>query len=192
MYNPAFDLAVLSAMLDDYEEFIKSDVVLWQLSESGGLLSRFPKLTVGGLLLVRQRISGLQASFSTQARQDAASLFDELDGKLDSWRANLERKALAELNLRFNSWAWYLDDCDDSPANCDRNYAGEVYARTYLKFLLDLLAERPEAEPGRSRLQALDIRLRKNFAPGGFVWDESLRVAFPQSEFWFLHGFPAY
>jgi len=117
-------------------------------------------------------------------------LLAELDSKIDSWRANLERKGLAELNARINSWAWFLEECDENPVTCKQNYAGDVYARTYLKLLFDLLADRSEIESGQRRTNALDARLRQHFAVGDFVWDESVRKAFPADEFWFLHGLP--
>ena len=162
----------------------------WQLTDPGQFRECFPKLTVGGLLLKRQRVSQLQDSFPPQDQSLAGQLLAELDSKIDSWRANLERKGLAELNARINSWAWFLEKCDENPVTCKQNYAGDVYARTYLKLLFDLLADRSEIESGQRRTNALDARLRQHFAVGDFVWDESVRKAFPADEFWFLHGLP--
>lgn len=190
MYNLKFDLAVLSAMLEDFEAFVKSDVVFWQLTNPGQILERFPKFTVGGLLFTRRRVLQLQDSFPAHDQSLAGQLLAELESKIDSWRANLERKGLAEINARINSWAWFLEECDENPVTCKQNYAGDAYARTYLKLLFDLLADKSEIESVQRRTSALDARLRQHFSVGEFVWDESVRKAFPADEFWFLHGFP--
>jgi len=191
MYDPAYDIDVLAAMLDEFEDFVRSDVVFWPLAGSTRLIAPFPKLTVGGLLFYHFRLAALQEGLAVEAVQTALPLLATADAALRNWRANLERKALAEIGARLNSWAWFLDDCDDRPASCDRNYPGEAQARVYAQLLLDLLTENAQAAPSQTRLRSLDSRLRGRFVPGKFIWEDDLRLAFPKDKFWFLYGRPA-
>lgn len=191
MYNPSRDLAVLTAMADDFEPFIQSDVVYWQLSDAGPFLARNPKLTVGGLLLHRHRLAALHISLTPDEESAYTRLDADLDIILGSWKANLERKALREIKARLGSWAWYLDECADSPSACSSSYQTDVYARTYLQLLFEVVPESSSnVVSARANLAQLDSQLRIIFIPDGFMWDHNLAPAFPKTEFWFLYGSP--
>ena len=191
MYSPSSDLDILTAMVDDLEAFMKSDVVYWQLSDAGPFIARNPKLTVGGLLLHRHRLAALYMSLTPEEQITYARLAAHLERQIVVWQANVERKALREIHARLRPWAWYLDDCSYRPHACASSYHTDVYSRTYLQLLFKVQSDGSNTVSVRAQLDQLDSQLRSMFISGEFAWDAALEPAFPATEFWFLHGQPS-
>lgn len=180
------DLAALRAMLSEFEPFVMSDEVFWELSDRGPALNRYPKLTLGGLLLLVQRLQ------HPAAPPTAAPVLAEQAALFDRWRSNIQRKAQRELANRLNAWQWFLTDCADQPRPCHDYYPTEVYARTYITFLLNLLTplDTPEITRLREQVALADGQLRRYFRAGPFIWEPPLAPAFDSQTFWYLYGRP--
>ena len=191
MYSPSRDLDILTAMVEDLEAFIRSDVIYWQLSDAGPFIARNPKLTVGGLMLYRHRLAALYMSLTPEDQITYTQLSAHLERQIVVWQANLERKALREIHARLGPWAWYLDDCSYRPHDCASSYPDDVYGRTYLQLLFKVQSEDSNAVLVRAQMDQLDSQLRSMFTSGDFAWDVALEPAFPATEFWFLHGQPS-
>jgi len=184
------DLATLHVMAADFNDFVHSDTVFWQLSDAGPFRKRFPKLTVGGLLFCQHKLALLQDTLPPENQIELHRLQAQLDQSLSGWRSNMEQKALREIGGRLHSWKWYLSDCREDPSDCTAEYATEVYARVYIHLLLQLLSKLPAAKHARAQTSAADADLRAVFSPGTFVLESELSAAFPSEEYWFLYGRP--
>ncbi|MDP6792997.1 MAG: hypothetical protein QF660_02970 [Anaerolineales bacterium] len=185
------DLATLRAMAADFNDFVHSDTVFWQLSDAGPFRKRFPKLTVGGLLFCQHKLVLLQDTLPPENQIKLHQLQAQLEQYLSGWRSNVEQKALREIGGRLHSWKWYLSDCREDPSDCTAEYATEVYARVYIHLLLQLLSKLPAAKHARDQTSAADADLRGVFSHGAFVWESKLSAAFPSEEYWFLYGHPS-
>ncbi|MDP7260285.1 MAG: hypothetical protein QF376_05340, partial [Anaerolineales bacterium] len=178
------------AMATDFNDFVRSDTVFWQLTDSGPFLKRYPKFTLAGLLLCQHKLAVFRGTLSAEKQAELQQVQAEIDQWLSSWRSNVERKALREIGGRLHSWEWYLSDCRVDPGDCAAHYATEVYARVYIHFLVRLLSELPEVDGARAQVGAADAELRTVFRPGAFVWEANLGAAFSSEEYWFLYGRP--
>jgi hypothetical protein len=150
--------------------------------------SKFPKLSLGALLLTRARLEAARPSGSTAELAELDRASGEIDAIFAGWPVAGERKAAQELRSRINLWISFLADCAEDPRACD-NYHHDVTQRVVIALLLrqfPRLTDSPEA----GRLAAPDAQLRARLKPGPFVWADDLQAAFPAAEFWFLYGHP--
>lgn len=147
--------------------------------------SPYPQLTLGTLLLAKERA---QANAQTNSqRADSDRLVDGLEAIRSKWRSAWGRKATTEFNARLNLWADFLNDYRRHPdANEDR-YAYEISRRVMLHLLLPDTLDLPEAN--QELLSSLDLLLKTVLIPGQFIWDEILQTAFPKDPYWYLYGY---
>ena len=172
------DLAALEAFLSEFEPYLKSDVVFWNVGKSNT-----PALSLGGILLLRRLLSARRSQFSPEQAKEFARLDLLANDLLNRWVANVEKKALSEISSRLNVWNSAFDDLAD-------NYPQAVHTRVYLALLIPIIAHLNGAERFRLRLSELDSRLRNIFNEGDFVWDSAFALAFPRELFWYLYGKP--
>ncbi len=168
-------------MTAELGEYVLKDVLFWQMDAP----SDVPKLTLGGYLLTRARLTAAPPALQPPVEQ----LNRQAEAVFGRWPVACERKAAAELRARANLWHGLLDDArEQSSALADR-YRGDVAHRAMAALLLSRFprtAETPEAR----RLAALDTQMRARLRPGQFVWAAELEPAFPPDAFWFLYRQP--
>jgi hypothetical protein len=187
MTDLAYELRLYQFMLADFADYVISDVVYWQLREAGSFWAPYPKLTIGGILLQTHKLRHFYPTLSSGQQKEAHHLFSQQANLFEKWQSNLHKKALHELQGRFKSWQWFLEDLQENPRVAIRNYRTEVNARVYLHLLLQLLQPQPQAQQIAETLQSLDHHLRQSVQTGKFVWESDLQPAFPAKEFWFLY-----
>jgi len=154
------DLQYLDAGLRELQDYLLSKVLYWPLSASRSL----PALTLGGLLLARQRLG---------PRADAQAAQIELFRS--KWRTAWETKASREVRARSELWRNYLEDYRVSP----QAHAGEYVQQVRSRAMLVLLGE--ESDPS-------DEFVNSRFISGDFIWEGECAQNFPQDAFWFLYG----
>ena len=180
------ELAVLEKMAEELQAYLLSDVLFWQMQAG----SNFPKLSLGRLLLARERLRAFEHQLSPAQRTELQKADRQIENVLGQWQVAAEKHAGHELRSRANLWQRFWEECGEAPGHCADNYAQEVSQRAIAGLLLrefPRIAETPEARG----LLALDSTVRPRLGANGFVWDESLKPAFPESDFWFLYGKPA-
>ncbi len=185
MPTPEYDLRYWAAALETLEEYLLSPELFWNLDVSPPSGERaYPPLTLGNLLLARQR---LLRPLPPEAEHRREALEARLQALLTRWRANWQRKAGRELEMRVRLWAQYLDECAQSGAEL-AYYSNEVRNRV----LADLLRREGEADLPQAEelLRHADSRLRAYFHSGDFLWEADLAPAFPKARFWYLYGRP--
>ncbi len=154
------DLRYLDAGLRELQDYLLSKMLYWPLSASRSL----PHLTLGGLLLARQRLG-------PRADSQAA----QIEAIRSKWRTAWDTKASHEVRARGDLWRNYLQDYRESPESYVSEYAQQVRNRT----MLTLLGE--ESNP-------FDESLKGMFVAGDFVWESECAGYFPRDVFWFLYG----
>lgn len=185
MISAEYDLRYLRAGLDILEDYLKSDELYWSIgAQAPAGTPPYPQLTLGAMLLARERASARVISPAEQT--ELAQVSGRLDGIERKWRAAWEKKAGHEYRSRLTLWGNFLEDYrENRAANFDR-YAYEVRRRVQLHLLDASARDLPPAEVGL--LAKLDLILKAVWMPGDFIWSSELASAFPQPTYWYLYG----
>jgi len=160
MTTLAQDRQFLEAAIPELQDYLPSKELYATLSGSFTL----PRLTLGGLLLARQRL-GAQAD----------SLAAQMNAIRSKWRAAWDAKAQIEVRARSDLWKNYLIDYRESPKSYKDEYSQQVRYRA----MLTLLGEQSNE---------FDETVKAVFIPGDFVWEKECAERFPREPFWFLFG----
>lgn len=145
----------------------------------------YPQFTLGSLLLAKER-SQVTAQSPAEKAQLAGKL-NELEAIRSKWRSAWGLKATAEFRSRLKLWSDYLSEYRDEPEAHDDRYAYEISRRVMLELLRPDTIDLPSAD--EELLTVVDNMLRAVLAPGEFLWEEPLRMAFPEETYWYLYGF---
>ena len=187
MPSPTYDLGYLKAGTQILEHYLFSSEIYWTLGESAPAGEQpYPELTLGGLLLTRQRLTC--AELEHNARQQFERLNLEFDQLSQRWRVAFGRKAANEFRARLSLWRDYLEDLRQQPENHVDRYGYEVQRRVMLDLLRRHNTDIPQAE--QDLLDALDKLLKVILEPGTFVWAARCQTAFPSDTYWYLYGKP--
>lgn len=187
-FDPTADLAACQAMAGEFETYLKSDVLYWQMDAAHPGGEQLPKLTLGGFLERAWRLRAAPLSSAQLAALDKA--VRRFEQARDAHRQRYVTRALHDLRGRLDAWAWYLDDYAKQPIEEAPYYPAQAHTRLAIAVLLaqSELAHDAEAASLTHRLFALDERLRADWIAGAFVWHSSLAHAFPREQFWWLYG----
>jgi hypothetical protein len=184
------DLAVVEAMVDELEPYLKSDTLYWQLSPARAIVPAAPMLTLGGLLLRLHRLRGQQEALTPEQRTQLGAIEKCWRFTLKVWKAHAATRMMRELDARLKSWSWFVEDCQAQKRACISHYSTEAELRTLIALLLDRAAEYEDVSRQRERLAQLDGQFRQWFKPGDFVWRPLLAPVYPAERFWWLYGQP--
>ncbi|MCP4356871.1 MAG: hypothetical protein GY796_02500 [Chloroflexi bacterium] len=182
-----WDLDILETMADEMEDFLKSDVLYWQMTHGN-----MPKLTLGGYLLRQYRLRHLADLLDAGQR-------DRLDTAVAQFQAALvekvvvtEKRAHEELGVRCRQWGTYMNDVKRETALAAVNYETAVENRAAIAALIDFL-HNPPYQMGNVKtdsLKMMDSALRIYWVAGSFVWPTEWAAAYPQDKYWWLYGRP--
>jgi hypothetical protein len=187
----ARDAALCTAMADEMEDYLKSNVLFWEPDRrrTGG--ADLPKLTLGGLTLATRRLETLRHHLNPDQLRALARAGQELAFHKHEWRTRYQTKLARDLRSRLDAWAWYLDDCERQGKSAIVHYPHQVETRAKIDLLLDEATEvELEVTKSRQRQIVLDKQLRADFLPGDFCWLDPLAAGFPRDRFWYLWGQP--
>lgn len=185
MPSAEHDLGYLEASVDLLEKYLLSKDIYWKMTASPppGEPS-YPSLTLGGVLLARERTGGRQ--LSPQQSQKNIQLEAEIDRIHSKWRTAWENKSREEFRARLNLWRDFLEEFRQDPEdNLDR-FAYEVSRRVMLQLLEKDARLIPVVET--QMLEGLDAVLSGLFIAGDFVWDKELQSSFSKDEYPYLYG----
>jgi hypothetical protein len=185
MKSIEYDLRYLQAGVADLENYLLSNEVFWPVDirppagEPG-----YPQLTLGGLLLARQRLT----SYTMPSKQDAR--FKEITAEMDNlrsrWRVAWEKKAAHSFSVRIKMWRDYIEEYRQQPQDNADRYPYEVRLRTMLTLLKPDLGTQAAAEV--DLLSILDNFLDTVIIVGSFIWEPELEPGFPENDYWYLYG----
>jgi hypothetical protein len=184
MPSIAYDWNYLKAGLSAIEEFLLSAELFWPIGISAPRSENaYPQLSLGGLLLARQR---LLARDPSHLPADLQPELQKMDAARLGWPVAWERKANGEFVIRLNLWRDYLEDYRQNPDRHAHRYAYEVSRRVQLQLLLPETRNLDHAY--LDLLSSLDHYQGSVFIPGGFTWEEDLLPAFPPATYPYLYG----
>ena len=173
MNSPEKDKAFFQAGLQQLEEYLLSKELYWASSVH---TTDFTQITLGAMLLVRERLKGWRTPGLTE-------LSMQMDAVRLKWRSAWDEKARREVRARGELWKNYFVEARNHPVEAARQYPYEVRLRAILTLLMDDIRETPA-----DWLTSFDAELRRILKGDAFVWDPSLAWNFPQESFWFLYG----
>ncbi len=186
MLNPEYDLRYMQAGIEELKDYLLSNDIYRPMIISASAGERpYPPLTIGNLLIARQRLS-----ISAQSGKSATrwrSLDIALKGLCQTWRVAWEHKAGLEFGARLTLWRNYLEEYRQSPPEHSSRYSYEVERRVMLELLREEAMESLAVEQVEM-LAGLDKLLRSMLVASEFIWDADLAPAFPARKYWYLYG----
>lgn len=185
MPSVEYDLRYLQAGASVLENYLLSGELFWPVgSRPPANEPAFPRLTLGGLLLARQRLSGRTLDKAQQA--ELTRIDQQLEVTRTRWKTAWGQKAGREFRSRLNLWRDFLEEYRQNPYGNSDRYSYEVRLRVMLHLLREGVDAIPSAEI--ELLAGLDQLLHALLAPGEFIWEAGLQDAFPHSTYWYLYG----
>lgn len=183
----AQDLIIVEAMASEMVDYLKSEVLFWQMMQGG-----LPKLTLGGYLMRQHRLLALSSLLDAaqQARLEAA--VRQFNLALVEKIVRLEQKAHRELEARIRQWSEFLNDLQKERGVGPASYPSAVETRAMMAAIIDKLQIAPYQLESRvlSQIALLDANLSRHWHKGEFVWPEAWQPAYPAHQYWWLYGRP--
>jgi len=181
------DLTILEAMVDEIEDYLRSDVLFWQMMKGG-----LPKLTLGGYFMRQHRLLALQDLLEPEERLRLNSAVSRFSQALEENIVRLEQKGHRELEARLRQWGEYLKDLEWERAANISSYSTAVETRAMIAAMADKLKTAPYRLDARisQQIGLLDANLRRYWQRGDFIWPEPWIPAYPMPTFWWLYGRP--
>ncbi len=183
------DVALCRAMVTEIEDYLRSNVLFWEPNRSLAGGEQLPKLTLGGLLLAMRRLETLRRRLEPSQEKALNQAGDSLIAERSAWPGRYGAKLDRDLQSKLDTWAWYLDDCQQRGESAIAHYPHQVADRVKIDLLLEEADEVGlEAASKRAKLAVMDKWLRTHFQPGDFCWPPALRPGFDSNRFWYLWG----
>ena len=185
MPSVEYDLRYLNCGVEQLESYLLSREIYWPVgAQQPAGEPPYPQLTLGGLLLARQRLGA--SARSSGERAELSRVEKEMDAQHAHWQVSWGKKAAHEFRARLTLWGNFLEEYrQNEAANFDR-YAYEASRRVMLHLLKANAEDIPAAE--LDLLAGLDQLLRAVLLTGDFIWEPILAPAFPPDPYWYLYG----
>ena len=187
------DLQILEGMADQVRTYLIEDELFWPIP--GRLRGGMPRLTLGGYLLRRHRLTALRGSLSAdqQARLDAALAV--FDAALSEWSVHATRKMLREWDVRINLLTQFLKDCErEDASSCLDGWPNQAKVRTIVHHLAGALEAAGALETShKADVRRIDNGLRRFLLSGDdqqFLWSPDLAPVYPRDAYWWLWVVP--
>ena len=178
------ELIISQRMVAELEDYLKSDVLYWHVSEPNPLGSHMPQLTIGALLEALTRADAGRADLLPGQQRELEAVRQQLDWVHAAHPALYVGKAIHELHSRLNACRANLADAQRKSKGL---YVQDVHVRAKIYLLEQTLGPDMTPELQRQREQ-IDQELYEVFVPGEFIWDARLQTAFPKKPCWWLYG----
>lgn len=187
--DPAVDLQIAEAMVQELEEYIIKDDLYRTLIVRTKSGDQNLQMTGGDLLTRLHRLQGERSQLSPdlQARVDAVdkAARDTIYSLRTRFRDRLQR----ELKARLDSLKWFLEDCAREPQRCRAEFPFEMRNRQRIEEIVKEAGE-DISEELKAYLRTVDQRIRMIAHGTEFTWDERLKEVFPRQPYWYLYVTP--
>ncbi len=179
------DLYIMEEMVKELNPYLMSESMWWAMTQSD-----LPRLTLGGCLMRKHRLSILQNKLSKEEQVRLQETVRQLAQVLAANITRFEYRAHQELRTRLSEWAGHLRALKSDVMAEIEHYANIVDTRVVITATIDKLQEPPyQLDPKISaELDQLDQNLRNRWQAGDFVWSPVWMPAYPQDKYWFLYG----
>ena len=178
------ELIISQRMAAELEDYLKSDVLYWHVSEPSLLGSHMPQLTIGALLEALTRAEAGCADLPPGQQKELEAVRQQLDRIRAAHAALFVNKAIHELHSRLTAYRANLADAQRKTKGL---YTQDAHVRAKIYLLEQALG--PDVTPElQQQREQIDQELYEVFVPGEFIWDARLQAAFPQKPCWWLYG----
>lgn len=194
-YNAERDLRILAAMAEQVRTYLLEDALFWPIS--GSVRGGMPRLTIGGLLLRKNRLTALRHLLSAKQEtriDEAVAAFEEAR---DEWAMRYDARIVREWDMRMGLLQAFLGDCLDSESNkrdCGDYWPSQAEQRTMLHHLQDESESRKTfSDRQRTALAHIDRGLRQFLIfdeQNAFLWAGELADVYPRDPYWWLWVIP--
>jgi hypothetical protein len=178
------ELIISQRMVAELENYLKSDVLYWPVSEPNPLGSHMPQLTIGALLEALTRADAGRADLPPGQQQELQTVRQQLDRIRAAHPALYAGKAIHELHSRLTAYRANLADAQRKTKGL---YTQDAHVRAKIYLLEQSLGSDMTPELLQQR-EEIDQELYEVFVPGEFIWDARLQAAFPKKPCWWLYG----
>jgi hypothetical protein len=181
----AQDVTILAEMAGEMADYLRSDVLYWQMMEG-----ELPKLTLGGYLMRQHRLLALPELLTDEEQAVVDTAVTQFNQALVEKIVRLEGKAHQELEARIRQWTEYLKDFRWERGAAAAGYTSAVENRVMITAVTDKLQMPPYQLNSRinEQLALLDGNLRSRWHTGSFLWPEAWQPAYPKADYWYLYG----
>lgn len=184
-YDLDADLTAFLAMAENLVPYVYEKELFGQID------NRLPRLTLGGLLMRRHRISALRHDLKPEQILAFDEAIQQFEATRYEWLSHYKDKLLQEFHSRINALTYFVEDCEESWNGCDANWPNEAEKRTLVAHVAaEAEVQGIFATEHRGVLRQVDQKLRRFFREGTFLWDSRLEAAYPMPDYWWLHGRP--
>ena len=181
----AQDVTILAEMAGEMVDYLRSDVLYWQIMKGG-----LPKLTLGGYLMRQHRLLALPELLSDEEQAVVDTAVAQFNQALVEKTVRLEQKAHQELDARIRQWGEYLKDFRWERSAAIAGYTSAVENRVMITAVTDKLQMPPYQLNSRitEKIALLDGNLRSRWRTGPFLWPGAWQPAYPRTDYWYLYG----
>jgi hypothetical protein len=182
MWNLELEEEILKEILTDWESFLFSNEIYWQLNLSNKKFlppERRVRISVGRLL-----ISSFFLNNDIFLEKNLIlNQFLELKNK---WMANWQKKISQELPVRIRQWNQFIHDLRSDSDFSQPQMNNQLQIRLMIGLLIDEIDE-VEREKFFQQITVLDQKYKYTTLEDGFIWESELSEKFPPEKYWYLY-----
>lgn len=182
MWKIELEEEILKEILSEWESFLFSNEIYWQLSLSNKKFlpsERRVSISAGRLLIS----SFLLHNFNSLNKDSNLNQFLALKNK---WLANWQKKVSEELPVRIRQWNQFINDLRLDSEFSQPQMNNQLQIRLMIDLLIDELDEF-EREQNLQQIAILDQKYKYATLENGFIWENEFIVIFPPTKYWYLY-----
>lgn len=182
MWKIELEEEILKEILSEWESFLFSNEIYWQLSLSNKKFlpsERRVSISAGRLLIS----SFLLHNFNSLNKDSNLNQFLSLKNK---WLANWQKKVSEELPVRIRQWIQFINDLRQDSEFSQPQMSNQLQIRLMIDLLIDELDEF-EREQSLQQIAILDQKYKYATLENGFIWENEFKEIFPPTKYWYLY-----
>jgi len=182
MWKTDLEYEILNEITSDWELFLFSNEIYWQLNLSNKKLSPSePKVRISpGRLL----ISSFILQNTTRFKNDL--ILNQFLLLKNQWLANWQKKVTGELPVRIRQWNQFILDLRSDSEFSQPQMNNQLQIRLMIGLLIDELIE-TEIGQYLQQITILDQKYKYATLENGFIWESELMDIFSPVKYWYLY-----
>lgn len=182
MWKTELEYEILNEITSDWELFLFSNEIYWQLNLSNKKLSpseRKVRISAGRLL-----ISSFILQNTTRFKNDL--ILNQFLLLKNQWLANWQKKVTGELPVRIRQWNQFILDLRSDSEFSQPQMNNQLQIRLMIGLLIDELVE-TEIGQYLQQITILDQKYKYATLENGFIWESELMDIFSPVKYWYLY-----
>jgi hypothetical protein len=182
MWKIEFEEEILKEITSEWESFLFSNEIYWQLNLSNKKFSpseRRVRISAGRLLISSFMLHNLNYL-------DNDSILNQFLALKTKWLANWQKKVSEELPVRIRQWNLFIQDLRSDSEFSQPQMNNQLQIRLMIGLLIDEIDEL-ERENFFQQITILDQKYKYATLEDGFIWDSELSEMLPPEKYWYLY-----